>query len=148
MTEDIQTEISIHNSAPNSMRLAVVLDPKLEAGASANAAAIVIGGLRCEAFESAFPDAEGNSHVAIKWNLVVLKARSAPQLKKLLLSARELPVSAVVFTAQGQELSNKFDFYKEEIGQRSIDEMEIVAVGLYGSDTDIRLLTRPFSLLK
>ena len=135
-------------SESGNMRLAVVLHPQLESGAAANAAAIVVGGLRCDAFEPALPDADGHLHAAIRWNLVVLKARSAAQLKKLLSSATEASVEAVAFTSKGQELSNSFNLYKEEIALQHTDDLDVVAVALFGTDDAVRSLTRPFSLFR
>lgn len=130
------------------MRLAVVLHPNLESGPAANAAAIVIGGLRCDAFEPALPDVDGHLHAAIHCNLVVLKARSATQLKNLLPSATAQSVRAVAFTSKGQELSNSFNLYKEEIARQHTDDLDIVAVALFGTDDAVRSLTRSFSLFR
>jgi len=140
--------LSESGSEAQNMRLAVVLHPQLESGAAANAAAIVVGGLRCKAFEPALPDADGHLHAAIRWNLVVLKARSATQLKKLLPSATAESVKAVAFTSKGQELSNSFNLYKEEIARQHTDDLDIVAVALFGTDDAVRSLTRSFSLFK
>lgn len=140
--------LSGSGSEAQNMRLAVVLHPNLESGAAANAAAIVIGGLRCDAFEPALPDLDGHLHAAIRWNLVVLKARSAAQLKKLLPSATGESVRAVAFTSKGQELSNSFNLYKEEIARLHTDDLDVVAVALFGTDNAVRSLTRPFSLFR
>jgi Protein of unknown function (DUF2000) len=143
-----QDSIAEKPSDSQVMRLAVVLHPTLESGAAANVAAIVVGGLQCEAFEAALPDADRHLHAAIRWNLVVLKARSAPQLQKLVASAAESSVLAVAFTSKGQELSNSFDQYKDEISLHHTNDLNLVAVAVYGGDDAVRSLTRPFSLFK
>ena len=140
--------MSENKSGTQNMRLAVVLHPNLESGAAANAAAIVVGGLRCDAFEPAVPDVDGHLHAAIHWNLVVLKARSAAQLKKLLPSAMAESVRAVAFTSKGQELSNSFDLYKEQIARQHTADLDIVAVALFGTDAAVRSLTSSFSLFR
>jgi hypothetical protein len=130
------------------MRLAVVLHPKIESGVGASAAAIVVGGLRSEGFGEPILDADGNSHAAILWNMVVLRAKSVGQLTSLLSAARDASVQAVAFTSRGQELSNSFPKYREEIARRHTTELEIVAVGLFGLDEAIRKLTRAFSIFR
>ena len=106
------------------------------------------GGLQCEAFETAIPDASGNFHAAIRWNLVVLQAKSSSQLQKLLLAAQEHPVKAVAFAKLGQDLSNSFASYKEMVASYQTQEFELIAVGLFGNDTFVRTLTKSFSILK
>jgi Protein of unknown function (DUF2000) len=129
-------------------RCAIVVDRTLEPGAMANAVAIVSGGLQCEAFGYPIPDADGNLHAAIRWNLVVLQAKSGQQLKKLLLATKERPVKAVAFARFGQGLSNSFILYEEAIASRPTEEFDIIAVGLFGSDADVRGQTKAFSVLK
>lgn len=129
-------------------RLAIVVDRTLDSGAMANAVAIVSGGLQCEAFGSPIPDADGNLHSAIRWNLIVLRAKSSHQLKKLLLAAKERPVKAVAFARFGRELSNSFTLYEEAISSRSTEEFDIIAVGLFGNDADVRVQTKAFSILR
>jgi hypothetical protein len=148
MSDEMARDADAHAPGGAAMRLAVVLHPSLESGAAANAAAIVAGGLRCEAFEPPVADADGHQHAAVRWNVVVLKARSAGHLKKVLAAARGESVRAVAFTTRGQELSNSFEQYREELSRQHTDALDVVAVGLYGPDAAVRSLTRPFSLFK
>ncbi len=141
-------DVAEAGASDKTMRLAVVLHPNLESGAAANVAAIVAGGLRCDAFESPILDADGHQHAAIRWNVVVLKARSAAHLKKVLSAARNESVQAVAFTTRGQELSNSFGQYKAELSRQNTEALDVVAVGLYGPDHAVRSLTRPFSLFR
>jgi hypothetical protein len=128
------------------MRLAVVLDAGLSGGPAANAAAIVMGGLCCAGFGDPIEDADGHSHAAILWNLVVLKAKSPLHLLKLIRAARLEAVRAVAFTSRGQDLSNSFEVYKQDIRSNHTAELGIVAVGLFGREEQVRSLTRTFSL--
>jgi hypothetical protein len=132
----------------NVQRVAIILSPKLAPGQAANAAAIVTGGMICDAFEAPIEAANGTLHAAIRWNLVVLEARSAGFLDSLLESSRTLPVKAVAFSTLGQELSNSFDAYKVTLAGSPSPELKIVAVGLYGSDEVVRQLTKPCSLYR
>lgn len=147
MSDDLMRDVPEVGPPVTAMRLAIVLHPNLESGAAANAAAIVSGGLRCEAFEPPISDADGHHHAAIRWNVVVLKARSAGHLKKLLAAAKDEPVQALAFTSRGQALSNSFEQYQDELSQQRIEGLDVVAVGLYGAEQTIRSLTRQFSLL-
>lgn len=128
------------------MRFAIVLDGKLSPGPAANAAAIVAGGLSA-GFGPAVEDADGNSHSAILWNLVVLKADSSRRLVRLIDAARTDSVKAVAFTSRGRELSNSFATYQKEIRAARTADLDVIAVALYGPEEKVRALTRSFSLL-
>ncbi|MBK9964837.1 MAG: DUF2000 family protein [Holophagales bacterium] len=129
-------------------RLAVVLHPSLDAGQAANAAAIVAGGLRCEAFAEPIQDAAGVPHAAISCNVVVLKAKSAGQLVRLVDPARELSIGWVVFTRKGTSLSNSFHEYQLLVKNSRAEDLETIAVGIFGTDEAVRALTRAFSVYR
>ena len=129
-------------------RFAVVLSPNIEGGAAVNAAAIVTGGLQSEGFAAPITDQSGVPHSAIIWNLVVLQARSQAQIENLLHSLRDGNVSFVVFTASGRALSNSFEHYQKSISESKIDSFDVLAVGLFGNDVDVRGLTKKFSVFK
>lgn len=129
-------------------RLAVVLHRDLEAGQACNAAAIVIGGLRCDAFAAPVNDADGHPHAAIRWNMPILKARNASQLRRLLATARQEGVQAVAFTEVGQEFSNNVGSYADHIRGHEIEALPVVAVGLFGDHAKIRELTKSFSVFR
>jgi hypothetical protein len=129
-------------------RLAVVLHPNLEVGQAINAAAAVMGGLRCVAFDEPILDASGHLHAAIRWNMPVLKAKNEGQLKRLLVAARQARVKAVAFTNSGQSFSNSFLAYCEFIRMHDMEALPIIAIGLFGEDANVRLLTKSFSVFR
>lgn len=137
---------SLKYAKEEPQRIAIVVDRNLEPRAIANAVAIVSGGLQCEGFESPVPDANGSLHAAIRWSLVVLQAYSGQQLQKLLSAAKSQPVKAVALALFAQELSDNFTVYKDVITSRQTEELDIIAVGLFGHDADVRELTRSFCL--
>jgi tyrosyl-tRNA synthetase len=126
-------------------RLCVVLYKSLEGGEAANVAAIVIGGLKCTGFDDPMQDSDSNLHAAVRWNLPVLKAKTIGQLEKLLASARELNVQAVAFTRRGQSLSNSYQQYAEMLTKSRTQDIEIIGVGLFGSDEEVKALTKSFT---
>ena len=130
------------------MRVAVVLGPGMDAGAAANAAAIVVGGLRCEAFTAPIVDTDGHQHAGVRWNVIVLRADKEQRLVALMTQAREAGVQAVAFTRVGKELGNSFDEYCAAIISRSSLELPPVSVGLFGPHDIVRRLTKAFSVYK
>jgi hypothetical protein len=130
------------------MRFAVVLHGDLDAGGAANAAAIVIGGLRSEGFGPPVTDLDGNPHAAVRWNMPILKAKTRGQLSSLLVRARSGGLLCTAFTRQGRDLSNSFDEYARTIAAASAEQLDILAVGLFGPDDEIRALTRAFSVFR
>jgi hypothetical protein len=149
-TEAQVTQRENSQGEPNAAvkRIAVVLRPDLSPGEACNAAAIAIAGLRCDAFSEAVSDLDGSSHVAVHWNVVVLKAKNAGQLSKLMRASTESEVQAVVFAGIGRALSNSFDVYRTEIASHRTEDSHLLAVALYGSDGAVRALTKRFSVLQ
>jgi hypothetical protein len=132
----------------NMFRVAIILTPKMTPGQAANAAAIVSGGMVCDAFGAPIADLNGTLHAAIRWNLVVLEARSASFLATVLQTAKEFGIHAVAFSTLGQQLSNSFEAYRDSIAEKASADLELIAVGLYGRDEDVRKLTKPCSLFR
>jgi hypothetical protein len=127
-------------------RVAVVLRPGLRGGEAANAAAIVTAGLRCEAFTNPVTDKTGTAHAAVVWNVVILSAKNSSHMDRILADARETPVAAIAFTAEGRGLNNSFDEYVSLLADRSTSEMTVLAIGLFGVDAEVRALTRKCSV--
>lgn len=130
------------------MRLAAVLKPNLPAGLGANAAAIVIGSLRCSAFDDPLTDLDGNVHAAINVNLVVLQAKTTSQLQALARKVKDENISYVLFTCQGQAISNNFNEYSRFVSAYMGGKLDLVAIGIYGVDEKIRDITKSFSIYK
>jgi len=131
-----------------SRRVAVVLHSKTQPGEAANAAAIVVGGLRCAAFDLPIQDTSGFVHAAVRWNLVVLQARNVGQLEKLANALQGSTLEYVLFTSSGRSLSNSFDEYKHQVESHSVDFADIIALGIFGEDDQVRAVTKSFSVFK
>lgn len=132
----------------NLFRVAIILTPKMTPGQAANAAAIVSGGLTCDAFGAPIAAPDRTLHAAIRWNLVVLEARSVSFLATALQGAKDLGIRAVAFSTLGQQLSNSFESYRDTIAQAGAADEKLIAIGLYGPDNDVRKLTKPCSLFR
>lgn len=127
-------------------RLAVVLQKSLAGGRAANVAAVVVGGLKCQAFGEPVKDLDGNRHAAIKWNMPVLRAKTNGQLLKLLNAASAMGVESVAFCDEGRSMSNSFVEYISVVTSHKTEHLSIVGVGLFGDDAAVRELTRQFSI--
>ncbi|MEU1819042.1 DUF2000 family protein [Streptomyces roseifaciens] len=132
------------------LRTVIAVDKSLEAGAVANATAIVMGQLaRVDAriYADDVRDGDGVHHAGIRFNTVVLSGRTS-HLLQLAESARAEGLAPVVFTTRGQALSNSFDDYRAMVEGASSGELGICAVGVVGEDAGIRALTKRFSVYK
>lgn len=129
-------------------RVAVVLSPSVEYGSAANLAAIVVGGLKCAAFIAPIADQDNNYHVSIYWNVVILKAKTGGQVKKVLLEAKLKGLEVVIFTEEGRALSNSYPIYKELVENHKTEELNVLVVGLFGDDDVVRELTKSLSVFK
>lgn len=130
------------------MRLAAVLKPNLPAGQGANAAAIVVGALRCGGFCDPIADLDGNLHAAIVFNLIVLQAKTPSQLQALAGKAKEGDIRYVIFTSQGQAISNDFGEYSRFVTGLTGGNIDLVAIGIYAEEEKIRDITKIFSVYK
>ncbi|HLG55489.1 MAG TPA: DUF2000 family protein [Vicinamibacterales bacterium] len=129
-------------------RLAVVLHPDLTQGLAACVAGLLVGGLRCDAFDSPIADVDAHLHVAITCNLVVLRAKTEGQLHTLLTRAKDADVPAVAFTRLGQRLSNSYAEYRDAIRNGGTQELGVIGVGLFGPHDVMSEMTRSFSLFR
>lgn len=133
-------------------RIAIILDKRLEIGAAANVAALLMGqAARNDATlysESSVLDLNGVQHAGIKYSTVLLKAGE----NQLLNLASSFPIEdsdlqSVVFTQTGQQLNNAFDQYAAEITSKTTEGTKIVGVIVWGGDEDVRKLTKKYSVL-
>jgi Protein of unknown function (DUF2000). len=133
---------------PEVLRVALVVDRKMEAPAVANAVAILMGQLahlepRLYRSEGV-TDPDGNRHAGIRFDTVVLTGRNA-QLLRLAAAARERDLSHAVFSTVGRGLSNQFTAYRDMVERSAAADLGICAVGVAGCDATVRELTRSFS---
>lgn len=133
-------------------RIAIILDKRLEIGAAANVAALLMGqAARNDAVlysESPVLDLNGVQHAGIKYSTVLLKAGE----NQLLNLASTFPIEesdlqSVVFTQTGQQLNNAFDQYAAEITSKSTEDTKVVGIIVWGADEDVRKLTKKYSVL-
>ncbi|MHC2071103.1 DUF2000 domain-containing protein [Bremerella sp. T1] len=141
------TDLGSPTTSQPVFRLAVILHKSLSGGSAANVAAIIAGGLKCEAFGPPIMDKGGNAHASIRWNMPILKAKTNGQLQTLMEKSTAHPgVESVAFCDEGRLLSNNFAEYHNLIQGSEPSELSLLAVGVFGSDKDVRDLTRAFSL--
>lgn len=130
-------------------RIAVIVLETLSAGEAANVAALLTGQIAGSepGFFSSAPvlDESGAKHAAPIFSVVVLKAKNASQLTKVV---EHYPEMTMCFTRIGQELNNAFDEYVRCLSAMSISPENVVGVGVFGDEALVRAASRKFSLLK
>jgi hypothetical protein len=130
------------------LRAAIAVDKSLEPGTVANATAIIMGQLARidpRLYADDVRDREGALHAGIRFNTVILSGRSS-HLTALAESARAQGLSTVVFSAQGQSMSNRFEDYRALVAAAaSSGELGLCGVGVSGEDAEVRALTKRFS---
>lgn len=131
-----------------NQRVAIVTLATLERGEAANVAALLCGQVARldDRFfnEVAVSSADGLSHAAPNYSVVVLKAKNHSQLVRL---AAENS-GAICFSRLGQKLNNAFPEYSAAIESSNAQDAEIIGVAVYGDDATVREKTRRFSLVK
>lgn len=131
-----------------TQRIAVIVDPNLSSGQVANAAAIATAGLRCDAFLPPIRDLSGILHTGIRWNLVILSAKSALHLRELVSQAVLAEASAVVMSSEGLTLSNSYEQYEAMVRDFNADSLHPAALAIYGPHDLVRQLTKRCSLCR
>lgn len=134
-------------------RIAILVEKNLGRGEMANVAAILMGqAALCSRdiyHQDPVLDTDGIRHAGIQYSTVVLKA-GAGQLANLVRSVRSQhpDLTCVVFSRTGQGLHNRFEEYQASVQASDIEQLEAVGVLLSGSDEEVRVATKKFSLLK
>ncbi|MFF3216351.1 DUF2000 family protein [Streptomyces sp. NPDC002886] len=132
------------------LRTAIAVDKSLDAGAVANASAIVMGQLARlddRIYADDVLDAEKALHAGIRFNTLVLSGRSS-HLTALAQAARAERLPTVLFTTQGRSLSNSFESYRDLIAQAEPGSLDVCAVGVLGEHELVRTLTKRFSVYR
>lgn len=132
------------------LRAAIAVDKSLDAGAAANASAIVMGQLARlddRIYADDVYDGEGSLHAGIRFNTLVLSGRRN-HLTALAESARAAGLPVVLFTAQGRTLDNSFDAYRAMVATAAPGELSVCAVGVVGEHDLVRSLTGRFSVYR
>lgn len=131
----------------DTQRIALVLARSLSPGTAANVAAILMGQLVIKTPEIyAFHTPicrNGYKHAAIRHSTIILKAGSG-QLTTLANELQATSVPYCVFSSLGQSLNNEYDTYEQRLVS---EEVDLVGVGLHGTDQCVRSATKKFSLL-
>lgn len=132
-------------------RNAIILDKNLTIGEVGNVSAILMGQVSKEDSsifsDNPVIDLDNVQHAGIKFSTVVLKGGSGQIVNLAKQLANDKSVISIVFTALGQSLNNKFEDYAASLSNSSLETAEPVGIVLSGEDTEIRKLTKKFSLL-
>ena len=134
-------------------RIAILLDGGLALGEASNVAAILMGQAAiCVPdiyAEKPVRDKDGSQHASIRYSTIVLKAGRG-QMQNLLQKVREEhpEISYSAFTNVGQGLHNAFDQYASYLTEHGAADFEVVGLILIGEESEVRLLTKKFSVLK
>jgi len=134
-------------------RIAILLDGALPTGAASNVAAILMGqaAIRVPEIyaEQPVPDMDGNLHAAIRYSTVILKAGRGQMQNVLLQIRKEHPeITYSAFTTTGQGLHNAFEKYETYLHEHHTADLEIVGLILVGEESEVRLITKKFSVFK
>ena len=94
-------------------------------------------------------DADGLTHAAPKYSVVVLRGNGPIQLKNAAENIRvdEPQLKVFGFSKTGQELNNQFDVYQQRISSMSTEATELVGIAVAGDDDTVRRVTKKFSIL-
>ncbi|MDV7719931.1 DUF2000 family protein [Pediococcus ethanolidurans] len=133
-------------------RNAIILEKHLSVGQVGNVAAILMGQLAqldTKLFsKEPVIDKDQVQHAGIQYSTVILKAGSGQIANLAKLLVENAAINAVVFTATGQSLNNQFEIYAQSIKQSRLEETGPVGIAISGEDSEVRQLTKKFSLLK
>jgi hypothetical protein len=133
---------ALPDSARASSRLRLLVQSP---GLVANAAAIVVGGLKCDGFAERILGKDGLHHSAIQWNMPILKAKRQQDFIKVGNSAKEYGLEMAVFCKEAHALSNSFDEYKKTVEENP--DLTIVSIAIYGDDSAVRKAVKFLSVL-
>ena len=133
-----------------NMRTCIIIDKSMENGFRYNACSIVMGQLARDnpnMYGNILLDKSGAQHASIKSNVVILQSNQGKLINfvEMLLKSRR---KFVLFTKSGQNYSNEYNKYESCINSSDFQTLGVVCVGLYGIESDIKELTKKFSLAK
>lgn len=138
-------------SQPSEMqRIAIVLNNALPPAICINTAAILMGqaAVSNPSLFAVYPpcDSNGAHYAGIKYSTVILRSTPTRLIRLIHEATVNDHIYAVSFPKIGHELHNDFDSYTRIITSSSTSELEPVGAIVVGVDSEIRKITKSFSL--
>ena len=131
------------------MKIVITLNDELGKGHLANAAACIASGLFNKEDGILGPQIEGDGFTYIPiTNIPILIVKKANKTwKELLDRAKRNKLKYMVFTKEGQSTTS-YDSYVERVTGKSIDEVEVIGIGVLGDAQQVTRFSGDLGLLK
>ncbi len=130
------------------MKSVIVLKSDLGPGVLANAAACIASGLFRQQEDAYGPEIEGKNlkFIPITKIPIMIMKQNKP-FKELLKRAKGIDLKYMLFTREGQSTTN-YDEYIERVKGKSIDEIDVIGIGVIGEDEFVNRFSGDLALLK
>ena len=130
------------------MKSAIVLKDGLGPGLLANASACIATGLFRQNEEAYGPEIEGNGIKFIPiTKIAILITKQTRPFKDLLKRAEKNGLKYMLFTKEGQSTTS-YDEYTERVKGKSIEEIDIIGIGVIGEDSSVNKFAGDLPLLR
>jgi len=130
------------------MKSVIVLKDSLAPGFLANAAACIASGLFRQQEEAYGPEIEGENFKFIpitKIPIMIMKQNKP--FKELLKRAKRNGLKYMLFTREGQSTTN-YDEYIERVKGKSVEEVDVIGIGVIGEDELVNKFAGDLALLR
>lgn len=135
------------------MRVAIIINNKLNRGGAANVCAILMGQLviKCPTLYSHefIFDKTGYIHSGVKFSTIILRGQENEIMDFCLnLSNNKLlqELNAIIFTREGQQLNDEFHEYKKAVQSKQLIDLHPLGIIIAGNMNCVKELTRNFYL--
>src|SRR3989339_2046503 len=118
------------------MKIAIILDENMGNGFLANAAACIASGLFQGEEDLLGPEIEANqfTYIPITKIPILIVKKGNKNWKELLDRAKKNKLKYMVFTREGQSTTS-YDNYIERVKGKSIEEVDVIGIGVLGEDS-------------
>ena len=131
------------------MKIAIVVDETLGPGFIANSTACISSGLFNNEKDLLGPEIEGNKFTYIpitKIPILILK-QNKKSWKELLTRAQKNKLKYMLFTKEGQSTTS-YEEYIERVKNKTLEEVNVIAIGVLGEDNIIKSFSGDLPLLR
>ncbi|MDO8609349.1 MAG: DUF2000 domain-containing protein [bacterium] len=128
---------------------AIIINPDMPNGLLANTAACIASGLFLEGKDYVGESIEGSDVTYIpitKIPILILKPSNSP-LSDLYEKAKKLGLKCMVFTKEAQTTTN-YEEYTERVKGKSINDVQIVGIGIVGLEEKVNSITGNLAMLR
>ncbi len=130
------------------MKSAIVLKPDMGQGLSANAAACIATGLFKQEECAYGNEIEGNGIKFIPITQIpILILKQNKPFKELLKRAKRNDLKYMLFTKEGQSTTS-YSEYADRVKGKSVDELDVIGIGVIGEDSLVDSFSGDLGLLR